>query len=75
MSRLPQVKGNRLITALRKEGWQVDRTHGSHVIMRNEGKAIRRIVVPVHGNPLKPGLLRSILKNTELSVEALKNLL
>ena len=75
MSKLPQVKGNRLISALGKEGWYVDRTHGSHVIMRHRSKIGTKIIIPVHRRPVKPGTLSNILKKAELSVEELKNLL
>ncbi len=75
MSKLPQVKGDRLISALRKEGWHVDRTHGSHVIMRHEDKPGTKIIIPVHGKSVKPGTLSNILKKAELSAEEIKNLL
>jgi predicted RNA binding protein YcfA (HicA-like mRNA interferase family) len=75
MSKLPQVKGDRLVSALRKEGWYVDRTRGSHVIMRHEGKPGTKIIVPVHRKPVKPGTLSNILKKAELSAEEIKELL
>jgi predicted RNA binding protein YcfA (HicA-like mRNA interferase family) len=75
MPKLPQVKGDRLISALRKEGWYVDRTRGSHVIMRHEDKPGTKIIIPVHGKPVKPGTLSNILKRAELSVEEIKRLL
>ena len=75
MSVLPQVKGDRLIGALAKEGWYVDRTRGSHVIMRHESKLVARVIIPVHGKPVKPGTLRDILKHAELSVEEIRELL
>jgi predicted RNA binding protein YcfA (HicA-like mRNA interferase family) len=75
MSKLPRVKGDRLVSALRKEGWYVDRTRGSHVIMRHEGKPGTKIIVPVHGKPVKPGTLSNILKKAELSAEEIKGLL
>ena len=75
MSKLPQVKGNRLINALRKEGWYVDRTRGSHVIMRHEDKPGTKIIIPIHRKPVKPGTLSNILKKAELSAEEIKRLL
>ncbi|MDY6892121.1 MAG: type II toxin-antitoxin system HicA family toxin [Chloroflexota bacterium] len=75
MPKLPQVKGDRLISAMRKEGWRVDRTHGSHVIMRHERKPGVKIVIPIHRSPVKPGTLNNILKKADLSVEELKKLL
>ncbi len=75
MSVLPQVKADKLISALVKEGWYVDRTHGSHVIMRHESKLAARVVIPVHGKPVKLGTLGNILKQAELSVEEIRKLL
>jgi predicted RNA binding protein YcfA (HicA-like mRNA interferase family) len=75
MPKLPQIKGDRLVNALSKRGWYVDRTRGSHVIMRHESKLETKIVVPLHGKPLKPGVLSNILKKAELSVEEIKELL
>jgi len=75
MPKLPQIKGNRLVNALRKEGWYVDRTRGGHAIMRHENKPGTKIVIPFHGKPIKPGTLSNILKKAELSIEELKELL
>ena len=75
MSKLPQVKGDRLVIALRKEGWCVDRTHGSYVIMRHEDNPGTKIIIPIHGKPVKPGTLSNILKKAGLSAEEIKRLL
>ncbi len=75
MPKLPQIKGDRLVNALRRKGWYVDRTRGSHVIMRHENKPETKIVIPIHGKSLKPGILSTILKKVELSVEEIKELL
>ncbi len=46
MTKLPRITGPRLITALRKAGFEVIRIKGSHHFLRHaEG---RRTVVPVH---------------------------
>ena len=73
--KVPQIKGDRLVSALRKAGWYIDRTHGSHVIMRHENRPGIKIVVPVHGKPVKPGTFSNILKKAELSIEEIKELL
>ncbi len=75
MSKLPQVRGDRLVGALRKGGWYVDRTRGSHVIMGHDSKPGIKIVIPVHGKPVKPGTLSNILKKAGLSAEAISRLL
>jgi predicted RNA binding protein YcfA (HicA-like mRNA interferase family) len=73
--KLPQIKGNRLVKALQKKGWYVDRNRGSHAIMRNDGKPGVKVVVPVHTSPVKPGTLSNILKRAEISIQELKDLL
>jgi len=75
MPKLPQIKGDRLVNALSKRGWYVDRTRGSHVIMRNESNPEIKIVIPIHRKPIKPGILGDILKKAELSVDEMKELL
>lgn len=75
MTKLPQIKGDRLIKALQKDDWFIDRTHGSHVIMRNNKKPGIKVVIPVHSKPIKPGILSNILKTAGLSTEEIKGLL
>ena len=74
MTRLPRVTGKELIRSLQRAGFFVDRTRGSHVFLKHlDGRAT---AVPVHsGETLGPGLLRSILRDTKLSVEELVALL
>lgn len=75
MPKLPQAKGDRMVTALRKKGWYVDRTSGSHVIMRHEERPGAKLVIPVHSRPLTQGTLSNILKKAEISVDEIKELL
>jgi predicted RNA binding protein YcfA (HicA-like mRNA interferase family) len=75
VAKLPQVKGDRLVKALQKKGWYIDRTRGSHTIMRNDDKPNTKVVVPIHARPIKPGTLSNILKKAEISREELEGLL
>jgi predicted RNA binding protein YcfA (HicA-like mRNA interferase family) len=75
VAKLPQVKENRFVKALQKKGWYIDRSRGSHAIMRNDDKPGTKIVVPVHTSPVKPGTLSNILKKAEISKEELEDLL
>jgi predicted RNA binding protein YcfA (HicA-like mRNA interferase family) len=75
VAKLPQVKGNRLVKVLQKKGWDIDRTRGSHTIMRNADKPGAKIIVPIHTSPIKPGTLSNILKKAEISREELEDLL
>lgn len=74
MTRLPRVKGREVVRALERAGFSVERTRGSHVFLKHsDGRAT---AVPVHsGETLGPGLLRAILRDAELTVEQLIELL
>jgi predicted RNA binding protein YcfA (HicA-like mRNA interferase family) len=61
-----QVSGRELARILQRHGWTLARIHGSHHIFTMPGRR-ERIVIPIHGNqPLKTGLLRSLMKIAEL---------
>lgn len=74
MTRLPRAKGREIVRALGKCGFVVDRTRGSHVFLKHpDGRAT---TVPVHsGETLGPGLLRAILRDVEMSIDELIELL
>ena len=74
MSRLPRLRGQEAVAALRKAGFDVVRVKGSHHVLTHlDG---RTIVVPVHaGETLGPGLLRRILGDAELTPEEFRELL
>ena len=60
------MKPKELMKKLKENGWEVDRVHGSHYVMK---KGNQTEVVPNHNTDLKPGILNSILKRTcELKV-------
>ncbi len=68
MPRLPRLRGREVIAALRRAGFEVLRTRGSHHFMRHADG--RQTVVPVHaGETIGPGLLGKILKDVELEPE------
>ena len=70
MTRLPRLKGKELVRLLEKRGFEIVRTRGSHVFLRHADGRVT--TVPVHsGEMLGPGLLRSILRDVELSVDEL----
>jgi predicted RNA binding protein YcfA (HicA-like mRNA interferase family) len=70
MTRLPRLKGKELVRLLEKRGFQIVRTRGSHIFLRHADGRVT--TVPVHaGETIGPGLLRSILRDVELSVDDL----
>ena len=59
------MTGKELVNELKKNGWQLDRVHGSHHIMIKDGH--HPAAVPVHGNKDIPkGTLNQLLKDTKL---------
>lgn len=74
MNRLPRITGVQLVSALRKAGFEIVRTRGSHHFLRDG--AGRCTVVPVHrGELLGVGLLSEILRDCEMEPARLEALL
>jgi predicted RNA binding protein YcfA (HicA-like mRNA interferase family) len=70
MTRLPRLKGKELVRLLEKLGFEIVRTRGSHLFLRHADGRVT--TVPVHaGETIGPGLLRSILRDVELSADDL----
>jgi predicted RNA binding protein YcfA (HicA-like mRNA interferase family) len=70
MTRLPRLKGKELVRLLERLGFEIVRARGSHFFLRHADGRVT--TVPVHsGETLGPGLLRSILRDVELSVDDL----
>ncbi|OYT35014.1 hypothetical protein DRP04_00655 [Archaeoglobales archaeon] len=70
--KLPKVSGEKVIKALVKAGWTVERQRGSHVVLYKEGVGI--LVVPLH-RELDRGTLRAIIKQSGMSKEDFLKLL
>jgi predicted RNA binding protein YcfA (HicA-like mRNA interferase family) len=74
MSGFPAVTGKNLIKALKKKGFEVIRTKGSHSFLQHHDG--RGTVVPVHsGETIGRGLLAQILRDCEITSEDLKEIL
>ena len=71
---LPRITAKEIIKILEKKGFKYSRGSGGHRIYKNsEGK---RVTVPYRsGKILHPKLLESILKDTDISIGELKQLL
>ena len=73
---MPVVNGSAVLRALKRAGFSVDRIVGSHHVLVFAGAPTRTVTVPVHsGRDLKPGTLRSIIRQAGLSVEEFNELL
>ena len=65
---LPVLSGQEVIAVLHQHGFLSVRQSGSHVVLRHPDG--RRTTVPVHGGrALGRGLLRQIMRDTNLSVD------
>ena len=74
MTRLPRIRARQLIRALQHAGFQIERSQGSHFRLKHPDGRITS--VPSHaGETLGPGLLRAILRDTDISPDDLINLL
>jgi len=71
MSRLPVLKGREIIAALAKIGYTQSRQRGSHIRLECQGR--NSITVPNH--IVGRGLLRKILRDSDLTVEEFQKLL
>ena len=74
MTRLPRLKGKELVRALERAGFNVDRRRGSHVFLKHPDGRVTN-VPDQSGETIGPGLLRTILRDVELSIEELVGLL
>ncbi|MBI4723353.1 MAG: type II toxin-antitoxin system HicA family toxin [Candidatus Stahlbacteria bacterium] len=70
----PRVTATQVIRVVEKKGFGLSRQSGSHKIYKNE-KGIR-ITIPEHkGKILHPKILKSILKDLEISIREFKGLM
>jgi predicted RNA binding protein YcfA (HicA-like mRNA interferase family) len=74
MPKLPRLTAREITVALERSGFSLARQSGSHMIYKNStGK---RVTIPFHGSKiLHPKVLKTILRDAELSVEKLEHLL
>ncbi|MHB8227200.1 MAG: type II toxin-antitoxin system HicA family toxin [Vulcanimicrobiaceae bacterium] len=64
-----------MVAALQRDGFVLSHTRGSHHYLRRPGIP-RLVVVPVHASHVVPiGTLLSILRQAELTIDELKELL
>ena len=74
MTRLPRLTGVELIAALARIGFEAVRVRGSYHFLRHPDG--RSTVVPAHaGEVLGPGITAKILRDCDLSADALREVL
>lgn len=70
MGRMAQLDAARLLRALVRLGWTLDRQTGSHAVLTQAGRS--PVTVPMHkGRTLKEGTARSILKQAGITEDEL----
>ena len=72
--KLPRVTAEKVIKVIEKKGFSLTRQSGSHKIYKNEEGV--RITIPFHsGKIIHPKILKSILKDCEITIEEFKELM
>ena len=75
MSKVPCLNYDKLIKALKRNGWVVVRQKGSHIrLQKHTPFETLKLTVPAH-KPIKRSTLSHILKQARVSVEELLDLL
>lgn len=71
--KLPIISARDCIRALQRGGFYIDRQVGSHIVMYRDDP-YAKVIVPEHST-LKPGTLKSILRQAGLTVDEFDALL
>lgn len=75
MSRVPSLGYEKVVSALKRDGWVVVRQRGSHIRLQKRTPAeVLKLTVPAH-RPIKRSTLARILKQAQMSAEELQALL
>jgi predicted RNA binding protein YcfA (HicA-like mRNA interferase family) len=67
MPELPKLGGRAVVKALGRNGWELVRQKGSHMILVKEG-SLATLSVPDH-REIAPGTLRSLIRASGLTIE------
>lgn len=70
MTKAPSLSPDDIIRLLRKHGFELARTKGSHQIFKNKNNG-KMTVVPMHKRDLPKGTMLSILKQAGIDKEEL----
>jgi len=75
MTKVPSLGYQKVVKALRRDGWIVVRQRGSHIrLQKRLPDETMKIIVPAH-RPIKRSTLANILKQANISVERFNELL
>ncbi len=75
MSKVPSLVYERVVKALRRDGWVVVRQRGSHIRLQKQTlEGTLKVTVPAH-RPILRSTLSHIFKEARLSVDEFNDLL
>lgn len=75
MTKVPSLGYERVIAALRRDGWVVVRQAGSHIrLQKHTPDETLKLTVPAH-RPIKRSTLAHILKQARMDAERFRSLL
>lgn len=75
MSKLPRLSSKKIIKALSRAGFYVHHQTGSHINLRHLVKKHLHVVIPFHKKDLALKTLKSIISQTELTLDEFINLI
>ena len=73
--KLPVISGQEAVRIFERLGYQVVRQRGSHIRLRHGTDPQRKPTTVPDQKTIKPGTLRAILRDANLSVEEFRELL
>lgn len=75
MTKVPSLPYEKIINALKRDGWIVVRQKGSHIrLQKHKGEKSLKITVPAH-KPVKRSTLAHIIKDAELNLDEFLDLI
>jgi predicted RNA binding protein YcfA (HicA-like mRNA interferase family) len=73
-SELPVLKAKEVVCILQRAGFYIHHQTGSHVQLKHPEKPAVRVTIPFHSKDLPKHILRSILRQAQMSVEEFSSL-
>ena len=72
MSNIPSLKPKKLLKILQRNGFYIHHQKGSHIVLKSETDAVKRVVVPMHNKDLKIKTMLSIFQQAGLDAKDIK---
>jgi len=72
---LPILKSRDVIKALQHGGFYIHHQTGSHIQLKHYDKSWLRVTIPFHSGDLTKTIIRSIIKQAEMTVQEFIDLL